>query len=420
MTAMVALFVLLLLSGMLSGSEVAFFSLTPSDMHGIEDDENNKSARLIQRHLNDPETLLATILIGNNFVNVGIVILSAFISNSLINFGDTVWVKFVIELVGITSLILFFGEIFPKVYASRFAVKFAEFMAYPLTLLKTLFRPFSYILVKSSGFVNRRVAKKQSSISMDDISHALELTSKEITDEKDILESIVKFGNISAAEIATPRVNVVDIEISSPFSKVLEEIVESSFSRIPIFENTPDNVKGVLYVKDVLPYLEKGDEFKWQELIREPYFIPETKKINDLLEEFKLNKIHMAIVVDEYGGTSGIVSLEDILEEIVGEISDEQDDEEATYTILPDGTILFEGQTLLNDFHKVSNIDEDYFDDVKGEAETLAGLLLELKGEIPDKTEIIKYKKCDFTIVDVDSRRIIQIKFEEKRVGRVR
>ncbi len=411
--ALIALVILLLMSGLLSGSEVAYFSLSPADIHEMED-KGHRRDRLVLKHLKDPETLLATILIGNNFVNVGIVILSAFISNSLIQYGDPYWVKVLIEIVGITAIILFFGEIFPKVYATRFSLKFAETMAYPLVVLKSIFSPLSLILVKSSDFVNKHIVRKYGSISLDDISHALEITSEDITEEKEILESIVKFGNTSADEIMTARVNVVDIELNSDFNKVLSVIVEDSYSRIPIFENTPDKVKGVLYVKDVLPHLNEKNDFNWQGLIREPYFIPETKKINDLLEEFKLNKIHMAIVVDEYGGTSGIVTLEDILEEIVGEISDEQDEDESFYTKLPDGSFVFDAQTLLNDFYKVTGTNELDFEKVRGEAETLAGLILEIKGEIPDRNEKIKFKKYLFTIVSVDSRRIIQVKFEDK------
>ncbi|MGQ1785448.1 MULTISPECIES: gliding motility-associated protein GldE [unclassified Saccharicrinis] len=411
--SILVLIVLLVFSALLSGSEVAFFSLTPTDMKDLEE-LDNRNGRLIIKHLKSPEQLLATILIGNNFVNVGIVILSAFITNSLIYFGDPQWVKFVVEVIGITGLILFFGEILPKVYASRFSRRFAETMAYPMFLLRGVFKPLSVILVSSSGFVNKRIARKTGSISLDDLSHALEITGDEITEEIELLEGIVKFGNINAAEIMTARVDVVDIEITSDYNKVLAVIVESGYSRIPVFENTPDNVKGVLYVKDLLPHLNEDKDFKWQELIRTPYFIPETKKIDDLLEEFKQNKIHMSIVVDEYGGTSGIVTLEDILEEIVGEISDEKDEEESFYMRQPDGSIIFEGKTLLNDFHKVTEIEEDEFEKMKGEAETLAGLMLEIKGEIPDKYDQIKFKKYVFTVVSVDSRRIKKVKFEVK------
>ncbi|WP_233145512.1 gliding motility-associated protein GldE [Labilibacter marinus] len=410
--AILTLILLLVFSALLSGSEVAFFSLSPADLQDIEE-HDGRSSRIILKHLKAPEQLLATILIGNNFVNVGIVILSAFITKSLFVFNEG-WIKLTVELVGITGLILFFGEILPKVYASRFSRRFAEAMAYPILVLKGIFKPLSAILVGTTGFVNRRVAKKTGSISLDDISHALELTGDEITEEKELLEGIVKFGNLNAAEVMTARVDVIDIEITSDYNKVLAVIIESGYSRIPIFENTPDNVKGVLYVKDLLSHLDETKDFKWQELMRTPYFIPETKMIDDLLEEFQQNKIHMSIVVDEYGGTSGIVTLEDILEEIVGEITDENDDDESFYVRQPDGSIIFEGKTLLNDFHKVTETDETEFEKVKGEAETLAGLMLEIKGEIPDKNEQIQYKKYCFTVVSVDSRRIRKLKFELK------
>ncbi len=406
------LFILLCCSALLSGSEVAFFSLSPSDLKELETSEH-KSNKYIIRHLSKPEQLLATILIGNNFVNVGIVILSAYISDSLFVFGNPQWVKFVFEVIGITAIILFFGEILPKVYAAKFSRRFAEIMAYPILILKNILSPLSFVLVSSSNIVNKRLNKK-TSISLDDISQALELTSEEITDEKEILEGIVKFGNISAEEIMTARVDVIDIDITSGFNKVLSVIVESGYSRIPVFENTPDNVKGVLYVKDLLSHIDKSDDFKWQKLIRPPYFIPENKKINDLLEEFQQNKIHLAIVVDEYGGTSGIVSLDDILEEILGEISDEMDDEESFFTKQPDGSFIFEGKTLLNDFHKVTNTLETTFEKIRGDAETLAGLILEITGEIPDKHETIKYKGHVFTVMEVDSRRIIKLKYEYK------
>ncbi len=412
--AIFALFILLCFSALLSGSEVAYFSLSPQDISEIEE-MNNKTSNKILQHLKNPEQLLATILIGNNFVNVGVVILSAFITNSLVHFGKPEWVKFVVEVIGITAIILFFGEILPKVYASKFSKRFAEVMAYPIMVIKGVFSPLSLLLVSSSNFVNRRIAKKSTMISLDDISQALELTSDEITDEKEILEGIVKFGNISAAEIMTPRIDVIDIEITSTYNKVLSVIIDSGYSRIPIFENTPDNVKGVLYVKDLLAYVNEDEDFDWQKLMRAPYFIPETKKIDDLLEEFQLNKVHLAIVVDEYGGTSGIVSLEDILEEIVGEISDEMDDEESLYALQPDGSIIFEGKTLLNDFYKVTEISENVFDGVKGEAETLAGLLLEMKGEIPDKNEKISFGTHSFTVTSVDSRRIKKVKYEHKK-----
>ena len=375
---------LLLSSGLISGSEVAYFSLEPIDLDRLREKKSRKN-NLILEHLRDKETLLATILIGNNFVNVAIVILTSFITSQLMVFDGNNVIQFVFEILFITSIILFFGEILPKVYASKTPLRFAGLMAYPLWLLTRILKPISLILTKSTGFVNTHLSRKLKNLSMDDISHALELTGNDMSDEKEILEGIVKFGNIDVSEIMTARVDVIDVDIKSDYSKVLQTIIDSGYSRIPVFEETPDNVKGILYVKDLLAYLDHDNTFQWQKLIRKAYYVPDTKMINDLLEEFQAKKIHMAIVVDEYGGTSGIVTLEDILEEIVGDISDELDDDEDFYTIQPDGSISFEGKTQINDFHKVTNTNEDAFNDVRGEAETLAGLILELEGEIPLK-----------------------------------
>ncbi|WP_244825482.1 gliding motility-associated protein GldE [Carboxylicivirga linearis] len=404
----------LLSSGLISGSEVAYFSLEPIDLDKLKEKKSRKN-KLILEHLVDKETLLATILIGNNFVNVAIVILTSYITSQLIVFNGNTLIQIIIEIVFITSIILFFGEILPKVYASKSPVTFAGLMAFPLWVLTKILSPLSFLLTKSTGFVNRRLTRRLKNLSMDDISHALELTGNDITDEKEILEGIVKFGNINVVEIMTARVDVIDVEIKSEFSKVLQTIIDSGYSRIPVFEDTPDNVKGILYVKDLLSHLDNDNTFEWQSLIREAYYVPETKMLNDLLEEFQAKKIHMAIVVDEYGGTSGIATLEDILEEIVGDINDELDDEEDFYTILPDGTYSFEGKTQINDFHKVTDTDEEYFNEVRGEAETLAGLILELKGEIPQKNEKITYKNFIFTVISVDNRRIKRLKFELKK-----
>ncbi|WP_430810546.1 MULTISPECIES: gliding motility-associated protein GldE [unclassified Carboxylicivirga] len=405
---------LLLLSALISGSEVAFFSLEPADLQCLKEEDSKKS-RMVLRHLQDKETLLATILISNNFVNVAIVILTSFIAAAIVDFGENATVKFIFEIIFITGLILFFGEILPKVYASQYSRKFAGFMAYPLMWFTRLLKPLSLMLTRSTNLVNRRIARKVGNLSMDDISHALELTGSDISDEKDILEGIVKFGNIDVSEIMTARVDVIDVEIKSGYNKVLQVIIDSGYSRIPVFDETPDNVKGILYVKDLLSHLDEGDDFEWQQLIRKAYYVPETKMINDLLEEFQAQKIHMAIVVDEYGGTMGIVTLEDILEEIVGDISDERDDDEDFFTSLPDGSLVFEAKVLLNDFHKITETDEELFADVRGEAETLAGLILELRGEIPQKNEVVKYENCIFTIVAADNRRIKKVKFELKK-----
>ncbi len=405
---------LLMFSALISGSEVAYFSLEPVDLQYIKEHESKKN-RLVLKHLKNKETLLATILISNNFVNVAIVILTSFVAAAIVDFGEDTAIKFVFEVIFITGIILFFGEILPKVYASQYPRKFAGLMAYPLMILTRVLKPLSVILTKSTNIVNRRIAKKVGNLSMDDISQALELTGNDISEEKDILEGIVKFGNIDVSEIMTARVDVIDVEIKSNYNKVLQVIIDSGYSRIPVFDETPDNVKGILYVKDLLAHLDEEAEFQWQSLIRKAYYVPETKMINDLLEEFQAEKIHMAIVVDEYGGTMGIVTLEDILEEIVGDISDELDEEEEFFTRMPDGSIVFEAKVLLNDFHKITDTDEELFAKVRGEAETLAGLILELKGQIPQKNDVVKYGDCVFTIVAADNRRIKKVKFEIKR-----
>ena len=411
--AIIATLMLLAGSALVSGSEVAFFSLKPDDVNHLKA-ENSKRSQQVIKHLENPELLLATILILNNFINVGIVILSAYISSAVISFGENTTLKFIFDVIIITSIILFFGEIFPKVFAGQSPRKFASRMALPLRNAAKMLKPVSVLLVRSSEYVKNKAVQKAKNLSLDDLSDALDLTGDEVFEEKQILKSIVTFGNINAEEVMTARVDVTDLEIKSDFNKVLSVIVESGYSRIPVFEETPDNVKGILYVKDLLPHLGKDNTFRWQNLIRPAYYVPETKRINDLLTEFQANKIHMAIVVDEYGGTSGIVTLEDILEEIVGEISDELDEEEDFFSVQPDGSLAFEGKTLLKDFFKITGIDEDAFDDIKGEAETLAGLLLEVKGVIPEKHEIIEIGPYKFTILAADKRRIKKIKFVQK------
>lgn len=408
------LLVLMILSALISGTEMAFFSLKPVDLEYFKQ-KNTKSTRTATKLLADPELLLATLLIGNNFVNVAFVILASFVGTSLIDFGNALLLKFIFEVVIITAMILLFGEIIPKLYASQFSRRFALGMSIPIAVLQKILKPASSLLIRSSSLVSRRLVKHQHNISLDELSHALELTGADMPEEKDMLQGIVKFSNLSAEEIMTSRVDVVAIDAKSEYSKVLQVIVESGYSRIPIYEETPDEIKGVLYVKDLLPHLDSEPGFDWVKLIREAYFVPGTKKINDLLAEFQNNKIHMAVVVDEYGGMAGIVTMEDVLEEIVGDISDEYDDEEAMYTAMSDGSLVFEAKILLNDFFKITGIEPSEFDSVRGEAETLAGLLLELKGVIPQKHERIDFKDYSFTVLAVDNRRIKKIKFMVKR-----
>jgi gliding motility-associated protein GldE len=399
----------LLSSALISGSEVAYFSLTAAEKQRLK--KKGKINERVLKNLESPEKLLATILVTNNFVNVAIIILTAFITNNLVSFTNAPLLEFIFQVVMITFFLLLFGEIIPKVYASHFALRFAKFMAFPLLVLEQLFRPINAVLIYSTGFVNRRLQKHKKNISMTEISQALELTSdQELSDEKDILEGIVKFGNKDVSEIMKPRVDVISLDIKDDFHEVIKVINDSGYSRIPVYIDSFDNISGILYIKDILPHSHKTISFKWQTLIRAPFYVPDTKKISSLLEEFQKTKIHFAIVVDEYGGTSGIVTLEDILEEIVGDITDEFDEEENFFTKMSDNEYLFDAKVLLGDFYKVVNCDDTIFNDVKGDADTLAGLILELRGEIPSLREKIKCKTFTFTIEEVDNRRIKQIK----------
>ena len=411
------LVILLAISGFVSGSEVAYFSLTPGDISTLENSRSRLSKQVLH-HLRVPDRLLATILITNNFVNVGIVVLSTFIINSVISFTGPIWVRFVIQVVAVTALILFCSEIFPKIYANRFSLQFARLTAPGLKFFSAFFWPISTFLIYSTSIVNKRLVKHAGNLSIDDLSDALELTEPNLTQEKNILKGIVKFGNIDVCDVMHSRVDTVAVDIKTKFNELLNIINESGFSRIPVYESTFDQIKGILYVKDLLPYLGKPANFKWQSLIRPSYFVPESKKINDLLKEFQTNRIHMAIVVDEYGGTSGIVTLEDILEEIVGEITDESDDEPLPYEKIDNNNFIFEGKILLNDFYKILGINDDFFDAVKGEADTLAGLILELRGEIPAKEDKLVYKNLGFTIISVDKRRIKKIKVTIRPLGK--
>jgi len=404
--------ILLLSSALISGSEVAYFSMSAADKNKLRHKKTKTNDRVL-KNLESPEKLLATILVANNFVNVGIIILTAYTTNNLVTFQNSPVVEFIFQVVLITFFLLLFGEILPKIYANHYALKFSRLMALPLITLEKLFRPVNSILIYSTSFVNKRLQKHRKNISMDEISQALELTSEtEISEEKEILEGIVKFGNKSVEEIMCSRVDVVALDIKTTFSKVLDTINDSGYSRIPVYIESFDNISGILYIKDLLPHSHKGNSFKWQTLVRPPFYVPETKKISALLEEFQKNKVHLALVVDEYGGSSGIVTLEDVLEEIVGDITDEFDEEETFFSKISENTYLFNGKTLLVDFYKSVETSENIFDDVKGDADTLAGLILELKGEIPDRHEKITCKQFKFTVEAVDKRRIKQIKVE--------
>jgi putative hemolysin len=408
---LIVLVLLLFISALMSGSEVAFFSLRPEDIEKLKSGKTKKAAMVLKLH-NVPDKLLSTILVANNTVNIAIVLLAAFLSTRMFDFSTKPVLGFIIEAVGITFILLFFGEIMPKVFASKNQIPVALFMAYPMSFLETLFKPVTFLLTFSSSFVKKRTGHHHANISMDDLSDALELASDDINEDEKILKGIVNFGNINVSEIMCPRMDVTSIDIRLGFNKVKSIIIESGFSRIPVYAGSFDLVKGILYAKDVLPYTNNPDNFKWQALMRPPHFVPETKKINELLKEFQIKKIHMAVVIDEYGGTSGIITLEDVLEEIVGEITDESDEDEPLFRKIDEKTYIFEGKILLNDFFKIIEIEDDPFEDVRGESETLAGLILELTGEIPQKGQVISYKNFIFRVDSADKRRIKEIRVE--------
>ena len=400
---------LLLVSGFASASEIAFFSLSPSDLSAI-DEKKHPSDEKISKLLEDTERLLATILITNNFVNVTIIMLCNFFFMSVFEFHSPI-AEFLILTVILTFLLLLFGEIMPKIYSAQKTLAFCRFSAPGIWMFRSLFYPVASMLVRSTSFLNKHFARKNHNISVDELSHALELTDKEeLKEENNILEGIIRFGGETEKEVMTSRLDVVDLDIRTPFKDVLQCIIENAYSRIPIYSENRDNIKGILYIKDLLPHLNKVD-FRWQSLIRPAYFVPETKMIDDLLRDFQANKIHIAIVVDEFGGTSGIVTMEDIIEEIVGEIHDEYDDEERTYAVLNDHTWVFEAKTQLTDFYKITKVDEEVFDEVAGDSDTLAGLLLELKGEFPALHEKVTYDHYEFEVLEMDNRRILKVKF---------
>ena len=400
---------LLLVSGFASASEIAFFSLSPSDLNAI-DEKKHTSDEKIRKLLDDTERLLATILITNNFVNVTIIMLCNFFFMSVFEFHSPI-AEFLILTVILTFLLLLFGEFMPKIYSAQKTLAFCRFSAPGIWMFRSLFYPVASMLVRSTSFLNKHFARKNHNISVDELSHALELTDKaELKEENNILEGIIRFGGETAKEVMTSRLDVVDLDIRTPFKDVLQCIIENAYSRIPIYSENRDNIKGILYIKDLLPHLNKVD-FRWQSLIRPAYFVPETKMIDDLLRDFQANKIHIAIVVDEFGGTSGIVTMEDIIEEIVGEIHDEYDDEERTYAVLNDHTWVFEAKTQLTDFYKITKVDEEVFDEVAGDSDTLAGLLLELKGEFPALHEKVTYDHYEFEVLEMDNRRILKVKF---------
>ena len=402
--------VLLLVSGFASGSEIAFFSLTPSDLSELDEERTPVDVK-IKELREDSERTLATILITNNLVNVTIIMLLNYFFAHVVDFGGAYWLQFLCITVLLTFLLLLFGEIMPKVYTGQHPLRFCRRAVGGILFCRKLFYPFATILIKSGILADKVVGKKSQVLSVDDLEQALELTDKEdIKEEQRMLEGIVRFGDETAKEIMTSRQDVVDLDFKSSFAEVLRCIVANNYSRIPVYQDNSDNVRGILYIKDLLPHLSKGAAFRWQSLIRPPYFVPETKKIDDLLREFQENKVHIAIVVDEFGGTSGIVTLEDILEEIVGEINDEYDEDEKSYARINANTFVFEGKTSLSDFYKIMKLDDDVFEEVEGDADSIAGLLLEIKGDFPKLHEKIDYQNFTFEILDMEERRISKVK----------
>ena len=410
--------ILVVLSALLSGSEVAMFSISNKQRFDLEDQNRNANKRVLTL-LKEPKKLLATILIANNFINVSIVMASNFVFNNLIiegSISDTM--NFIIQVIVITFLILLFGEVIPKVYANNYNLNFSKFMAIPLQLLKKLFYPISQILVNSTNLIDKRIEKRKESIQANELEHALNLTvdSVDNEDEKKILEGIVKFGNTDVKQIMTPRTDVISFEITTPFNELMSELKEIKYSRIPVFEDSFDKIKGILYAKDLLGKMNEKKNFKWPNLLREPKFVPENKKLDDLLKEFQEEKTHIAIVVDEYGGSSGIVSLEDVLEEIVGEITDEFDEEDINYKKLDELNYIFDGKTTLIDIYKLLDIDGEIFEKEKGESDTIAGFCIEQAGKILLKNEKISFDRYTITVEAADKRRIKKVKIKINEV----
>lgn len=411
-TSIVILLVLLVCSALISGAEVAFFSLSPTDFETADDKAPSKRLFLVQSLLAKPKKLLATILVANNLINIAIVLIFASLGDEFFGWIKSVQLKFIVEVIVVAFLILLFGEILPKIYASRNNLSFAIFMVYPLKVLNTLLSPINRPMRAATIYIENRFGKQKSNLSVDQLSQALELTSGEDTthEEQKILKGIVSFGNTDTKNVMKPRIDIFALDEQASYADIMPDIIANGYSRIPVYKESIDNITGILYVKDLMPYIDRKN-FDWTTLRREAYFVPENKKLDDLLNEFKQMKMHLAIVVDEYGGTSGLISLEDIIEEIVGEISDEFDDDDLVFSKLDDSTYVFEGKTSLKDFYRVIRLDDpQIFEDAKGEAETVAGFVLEISMGFPRKNEVITFNKYSFTIEAFDNRRIQQIK----------
>lgn len=400
---------LLIGSALVSGSEVAFFSLTPGDKQALNESDDSRD-QVILKLLDQPEELLASILINNNFINIGIILLSTFLTDEIFDFTGYEELGIAIELIGITFLILLFGEILPKVYANTNNLGFARLMARPMFATRRGLKPLIFILTRTGRLFSK--PRKAGNISMDELEQALDLTDDEATssDEQKILRGIVRFGSTTVKQIMKPRTDIIAFDINESYPEVMKELLECGYSRIPVYRESSDVIVGVLYIKDLLPHIDAPADFAWQKLLRDPFFVPGSKKIDDLLKEFQDKKIHLAVVVDEFGGTDGIVTLEDVIEEIVGDISDEFDVEELVYSKLDDFNYVFEGKTQITDFYRVLDRNDEPFEKVKGEADTLAGMLLELSGQFPEKGHTETFAEFTFKVEAVDQRRIKRIK----------
>jgi putative hemolysin len=401
--------VFLFCSALFSAAQVAFFSLSPTDLSRIKELKGRWKLTIIEL-LENPKKLLATLLISDNMLNVAIIILTSLIH--IFDYHSHRLLGFIVQVVFTTFFIVLFAEVIPKVYSTKHNLQVLRIMGLPIYFFNKLFSPISYVLVSSTNIIEKRLKKKSYNVNIDELTHAIEITSDINTneEEKKILKGIVKFGNIDVKQIMKSRMDTIAFDIETPFTSLLKGILDSGYSRIPIYKEDFDTVEGIIYIKDLLAHLDMDDSFAWQTLIRAPYFVPESKKINDLLEEFQQKKMHLAIVADEYGGSSGIVTLEDILEEIVGEINDEFDDDELQYSKLDSRNFIFEGKTLINDICRILNIERKIFDKVEGDSDSLAGLILELKGNIPERGEVLEHEGIKFTIESVDKRRIKRIK----------
>lgn len=407
----VLLFLLLCCSALISGAEVALFSLTRTDID-THPEADSRPFKIILQLLERPKKLLATILVANNFINIAVVLLFAYLGDFIFENVTNPTVKFILEVIVVTFLILLFGEILPKIYASRNNLKFASFMAYPLKVLDVLLSPVSLPMRSTTLGIHKKLGKQKSNLSVDQLSQALELTSHEDTskEEKKILQGIVSFGNTDTKQVMRPRIDIFALNVAQKYAEIIPDIVANGYSRIPVYEENVDQIKGILYIKDLLPYIDRK-QFDWTSLLREPFFVPENKKLDDLMAEFQEKKVHLAVVVDEYGGTSGLISLEDIIEEIVGDISDEFDDDDLNYSKLDDNNYVFEGKTALKDFYKVIRLEDDaVFEDEKGEAETIAGFVLEISGSFPKLQSKIFFREYVFTIEAMDKKRIKRVK----------